>query len=92
VAVNFWVVPLARLASAGVTVIDDKVAGLATVRVAEPDNGPLVAVMVAVPTRTALTFPPLDTVATEVSDDDQVILVSRLTRLDVSVGPDHCRR
>ena len=87
VAVNCWVTPTGMLGLAGVTDREDRMAAV-TVRVVLPEEDELekllgveeVAVMVVVPTATAVARPLLLTVATEVSDEVQVAcaVISRL--------------
>lgn len=60
----------------GVTAMDCSVAGV-TVAVVEPVMLPLAALMVAVPAATAVTRPPLETVATVASDEVQVAVLLR---------------
>jgi hypothetical protein len=71
VAVNCWVVPPGTLGSAGVIVMEDRVAEV-TVRVVLFETAPEVAVMVVVPAVRAVARPLLLTTATEVSDELQV--------------------
>jgi hypothetical protein len=73
-AVNCLVTPTGTLGLAGVTDIDDRIAGV-TVRVVFPEILPEVAVMVAVPAPTAVARPLLFTVATDVLDELQVTCV-----------------
>jgi hypothetical protein len=70
-AVNCWVAPLSTLGSAGVIVMEDRVAEV-TVRVVLSEIVPEVAVMVVVPAVRAVARPLLSTTATEVSDELQV--------------------
>ena len=72
-AVNCWVPPTGIEAVAGVTLMLSSTAGR-TVKAAVPEMSPEVAVMVVAPLPTPVASPPLDTVAAEVSDDDQVTL------------------
>ena len=58
----------------GVTAMEDKVAGI-IVRAVFPEMSPKVAVMMDVPTATAVARPMLLTVATDVFDDLQVTWV-----------------
>ena len=62
------------LGLAGVTVTEDRIAGV-TVRVVFPEIFPEVAVMVAEPAATAVARPLLLTVATDVLDELQVTCV-----------------
>ena len=71
VAVYCWLLPAARLAVAGVTAMEDRVAAV-TVRVAVPDLPLKAAVMVAVPATLAVARPLLFTVAVVVLDELQV--------------------
>ena len=75
-AVNCWVSPAAIDAMVGVTLMLTNTAG-GTVKTAVPEMSPEVAVMVVAPSPTPVANPPLDTVAAEVSDDDQVTLEVR---------------
>jgi hypothetical protein len=70
-AANCLVSPAGTLGLAGVTDMEDRVPGM-TVRVVFPEMLPEVAVMMDVPSATALARPMLLTVATDVSDDLQV--------------------
>jgi len=63
--------PIARLELAGVTASETSAAGV-TVKLAEPVTVPEVAVMVAAPTPTLLAAPTAETVATAVTDDNQL--------------------
>jgi hypothetical protein len=77
VAVNCWLVPGAMLGAGGVSAIDIRLAGVTvTVMVAEAEPHTLataqVPLIVAVPVPTALIMPPLLTVATDGSEEDQV--------------------
>jgi hypothetical protein len=74
VAVNCGVVPTSMLGFAGVTARDNRVAEF-TVRVVLPEILPEVAVMVVVPIETAMAWPLLSIVATDVSDELQVTCV-----------------
>jgi len=74
--VNCCVSPLAIEGFAGVTAIDCSVAGV-TVRIVEPCNTPSVALMVLVPTPTALASPLVEMVAAAVVPDAQVTEVVR---------------
>ena len=71
IAVNCRVSPTAIPGSAGVTVIDSKVA-VVTVNVVSPETEPDVAVIFAVPAATPLARPAAFTVATAVKSDDHV--------------------
>jgi hypothetical protein len=73
-AANCLVFPAGMLGLAGVTDMEDGVAGV-TVRVVFPEILHKVAVMVAVPDATAVARPLLFTVATDVLDDLQVTCV-----------------
>ena len=73
VAVNCWVSPAAMEATAGVTLMLTNSAGR-TVKAAVPEMRPDVAVMVVAPSPTPVANPPLEVVAAEVSEDDQVTL------------------
>jgi len=68
-ALNCWLVPMAMLGEAGVTVMDDSAA---TVRVVELDTPPEVAVMVEEPGAMAVANPAALMVATPVVDELQV--------------------
>ena len=70
-AVNCLVFPAGTLGLAGVTAIEDRVAGV-TVMVVFPAILPEAAVMVAVPATTAVASPVLLTVVTEVFEEAQV--------------------
>ena len=71
--------PAGTLELAGVTDMEDRVAGV-TVRIVFPEMVPEVAVMVDVPAATPVARPLLLTVATDISDDLQVtfVVISRL--------------
>jgi len=71
VAVNCWVRPLAIDGFAGVTEIDCSVAAV-TVRTVEPTIDPEVALIVLVPTATAVATPPAVIVAVAVVPDAHV--------------------
>lgn len=71
VAVNCSVVPAAMEGLAGVTAMDCRAAGV-TVTLVDPVMLPLAALMVEVPVPTAVTRPPVETVATVASDEVQV--------------------
>ena len=73
-AANCWVLPTAMLGLAGVTEMEDRVAGV-TAKVVLPEIVPEVAVMVAEPVDTAVARPPLLTVATDVLEELQVTCV-----------------
>jgi hypothetical protein len=71
--------PIGTVAVAGVTAIDTNVAA-GTVKVAEPDLPPKVAVIVAVPADTPVATPVVDrTVATGVLPEVQVTMLLMLT-------------
>jgi hypothetical protein len=70
-AANCCVLPTGMLGFAGVTDMEDRIAGV-TVKVVFPEIVPEVAVMVAEPVETAVARPPLLTVATDVLDESQV--------------------
>jgi hypothetical protein len=70
-AVNCLVFPAGTLGLAGVTAIEDRVAGV-TVMVVFPAILPDAAVMVAIPATTAVASPVLLTVVTEVFEEAQV--------------------
>jgi hypothetical protein len=65
VAVNCRVNPTCTVGLAGVTVMEERIAAAATVRVAFPEIVPEVAVMVAVPAEMAIARPLLLTTATD---------------------------
>ena len=71
VAVNCALIPTAMLGLAVVTDMEDRPAEVTVMRVL-PAMLPNVAEMVALPAATAVTRPPLDTVATGVFDEPQV--------------------
>jgi hypothetical protein len=73
VALKAWVVPGAIAGAAGDTAMDTNVA--VTVNVADPVTFPEVAVMVVVPWALAVTNPPLEIVATVMSDEVQVAVL-----------------
>jgi hypothetical protein len=73
-AANCWVLPTAMLGLAGVTEMEDRVAGV-TAKVVFPEIVPEVAMMVAEPVETAVASPLLLTVATNVLDELQVTCV-----------------
>ena len=77
---NCWVVPFARLGSAGVTSIETRVAAV-TVRVVEPESNPEVAAIVVTPSALALASPSdppaFEMVATPSSEDDHVTAAVR---------------
>jgi hypothetical protein len=75
VAVNRWGTPAGMLGLGGVTARDNRVAEF-TVRVVLPEILPEVAVMVVVPIETAMAWPLLSIVATDVSDELQVTCVA----------------
>ena len=88
VAVHCCVEFLLMVTLAGVTAIETKVAdaGAVTVKTAEPETQPTLALMFDVPTATAVTRPLPLTVATPLADVDQVALeVPSLVRA-VAVG------
>jgi hypothetical protein len=70
------VYPAAPDAVAGVTEIEVNTAAV-TVNVAEPLIVPNFAVIVALPCATLVASPPLLTVATDVADEDQVVVLVR---------------
>jgi hypothetical protein len=74
VAVNCSVVPLPMVAFCGLMVMDCKTAG-PTFSVPEPETEPIVAVMVELPTVTAVAKPELLTVATLPDEEVQVAKV-----------------
>jgi hypothetical protein len=76
-AVNCSVSPTAGIGAAGVTVIEDRVAGV-TVRVALPSIPPELAVMVTVPGEMAVARPVLSIVATAGFDELHVTCVDIL--------------
>jgi hypothetical protein len=90
VAVNCWVVPGAMFALAGVTAIDTSVAAV-TVRVADPDSAPDVAVIVVEPAATAVANPfdpaVVLKVATPVLDELQAAVVVRFWVLPSEKDP-----
>ena len=77
---NCWVVPFARVGSAGVTSIETRVAAV-TVRVVEPEINPEVAAIVVTPSALALASPSdppaFEIVAALSFEDDQVTVVVR---------------
>ena len=81
-AVNCWVAPAAIEAVVGVTAMVRSPAGV-TVRTAVPEMSPEVAVMVEAPVPTPVAKPALETVAVEVTDDDQVTELVRLEVLEL---------
>src|SRR5689334_20864923 len=73
VAVNPWISPLAICNGSGLMTMLVTAAG-PTCTYAPPLTVPIVAVMVTLPVLMAVTLPVASTVATEVSDDDQVAM------------------
>jgi len=87
VEVAWVVVPAATVADARDTVtVATGTAAAITVTVAEPVTPPMVARICAVSGATAVTIPALDTVATCVADDDQVMVPPMITVPDRSVA------
>ncbi len=70
VALNCWVRPIATVGSAGVTVMEERVAAVIVIEAVTGELDPRVAEIVAVPAATPVTTPEL-TVAIEVSELDQ---------------------
>ncbi len=75
-APNCWVCPAVIEAVSGDTLMLTSTAGV-TVRAAFPKMRPSVAVMVVAPVATPVARPALETVATEVRDDDHVAVEVR---------------
>jgi len=95
VATKRWVRPICTVASAGATLIDCNVVAAPTVRVAEPDLPPEVAVIVALPAEWPVATPGDTTVAIAVVAERHLTLLlmsARLPSEKVPVATKRCVR
>ena len=90
-AVNCGVNPTCTLGLAGVTVMEERIAAAATVRVAFPEIVPEVAVMVAVPAAMAIARPLLLTTATDGFAELQVTCCGHIKACSIRICPRGCK-